>query len=453
MLSEVKKENTEQKEVKNIGYVSFDASIKIHQSGRYTNTKTSKTGYGGINGYIRHIDRGTDRKNGCEVQHGNPDINSDFTLQNESYYKDCNGNWQGTDQSKDMVHAIESRIDYARKHGARISRKGQNDTVVVRPLVVQLDRDVIAEHENTWVWDVTEVLEDMFNEDNIVGFSIHRDETNVHMHVAFVPCHEKEKDGNIACTLSQSQFFRNPKQLAAMHRKIRKSLKSKGYDVEQENKPIDEQLAGYYDKQGVWHQQGLTPEQLKQLTDKEILLRMEEISMNLKKEELDRLEEAMKQMQLAAKTKQAELENERQELSKQQTVLEDERSTVQVQAQELLQEKAAVQQMKKEATEMLEKALSTADVCNTILSDEKNLNKKFMEFLEREDKRTNRRGRDFVEAMYKKFQKERRESLSPWQMEMLRERQLRMAQREIKTHSDFTPNVISADASPTYDFI
>lgn len=433
--------------------MSFDASIKIHQSGRYTSTKTSKTGYGGINGYIRHIDRSTDRKNGCEVQHGNPDINPDFTLQNESYYKDCNGNWQGTDQSKDMVHAIESRIDYARKHGARISKKGQNDTVVVRPLVVQLDSDAIAKHENTWVWDVTEVLEDMFDKDNIVGFSIHRDETNVHMHVAFVPCHEKEKDGNIKCTLSQSQFFRNPKQLAAMHRNIRKSLKSKGYDVEQENKPIDEQLAGYYDKQGVWHQQGLTPEQLKELTDKELTLRMEEIGINLRKNELDRLEKAMKDMQAAAKAKQAELEKERRELSKQQTALSNDRETVQTQMQALIEEKAAMQQMKKEAEEMLEKALSTADVCNTILSDEKSLNEKFMEFLEREDKRTNRRGREFVEVMYKRFQKERRESMSPWQLEMLRERQLRIAQGNIRTNSDFTPSIISSDAASTYDFI
>ena len=47
-------------------------------------------GWGGIYGYIRHIDRGTDRRNGCEVQHSNPDINPDYTLENESFYKDQN---------------------------------------------------------------------------------------------------------------------------------------------------------------------------------------------------------------------------------------------------------------------------------------------------------------------------------------------------------------------------
>ena len=51
-----------------MGYLSFDASVKIHQSGRFTSTKTDKTGFGGIDGYIRHIDRGTDKKNGCEAE-------------------------------------------------------------------------------------------------------------------------------------------------------------------------------------------------------------------------------------------------------------------------------------------------------------------------------------------------------------------------------------------------
>ena len=71
-----------------MGYLSFDASVKIHQSGRYASTKTNKGGNGGISGYLRHIDRGTARKCGCEVQHSNTNINPQMTLQNESYYKD-----------------------------------------------------------------------------------------------------------------------------------------------------------------------------------------------------------------------------------------------------------------------------------------------------------------------------------------------------------------------------
>lgn len=194
-----------------IGYLSFDASVKIKSSGRFASTKTNKTGFGGVAGYIRHIDRGTDRKNGCEVGHSNPDINPDFTLENESYYKDRGGVWQETEKSKDMLDAVNRRIEYAKEHGARIYTGGKNDTVIVRPLVLQLDGDVVAEHEDTWAWDVIGILEEQFGKENITGFSIHKDETNVHLHAAFVPCYETEKDGKTKAVLSQTKFFRNPK--------------------------------------------------------------------------------------------------------------------------------------------------------------------------------------------------------------------------------------------------
>jgi len=108
--------NRTERQVTTIGYLSFDASVKIHRSGRYASTKTNKTGYGGIEGYIRHIDRETDRRNGCEVNHTNLDINADLTLENESYYRNEKGNWERTVQSKDMVEAVNMRISYAKQH-------------------------------------------------------------------------------------------------------------------------------------------------------------------------------------------------------------------------------------------------------------------------------------------------------------------------------------------------
>lgn len=45
-----------------------------------------------------------------------------------------------------MVDAINRRVEYAKEHGARIATKGKNDTVIVRPLVVQLDSDSIIFH-------------------------------------------------------------------------------------------------------------------------------------------------------------------------------------------------------------------------------------------------------------------------------------------------------------------
>lgn len=358
-------------EVVKIGYLSFDASVKIHYSGKYTSTKTSKSGKMGIAGYIRHIDRSTDKMNGCEVQHSNPDINSDLTLENESYYKDSNGEWQRTSHSKDMVNAINRRIEYAKEHGARISTKGKNDTVIVRPLVLQMGNNSITGHENTWMWDLIGILEEEFGTDNITGFSIHKDETNPHIHVCFVPCHESEKNGKLKCTISQTKFFHNPKQLAGLHRKFRKKLLDKGYDLELENKPIEEVLACYYDKDGKFHQQGLTPDMLKRLSNKEIQLRMEMIRMRIREKDLDILEKNIREMKVQRMEENAE-------------------------------------NTKREAEEMFEKAASITEICNQILSEEKHLNAKFLEFLKREDERTGRHTHDAVVNWFKRFQNERK---------------------------------------------
>lgn len=422
-----------------IGYLSFDASVKIKSSGKFTCTKTSKTGYGGIAGYIRHIDRSTDKRNGVEVGHSNPDINPDFTLLNESYFKNDNGIWQETQNSGDMLNAINKRIDYAKANGARIYTGGKNDTVLVRPLVVQLDNESIAGHENTWMWDVIEILEQQFDKDNIRGFSTHRDETSIHIHVAFVPCHESEKNGKKKCVISQTKFFKNPKQLAGIHKTIRKSLIDKGYEIELENKPIDEMLAGYTDKDGVFHQQGLTPEQLKQLSEKEIKLKIGEIEMNIRKSELDKLELLAADVMAKAKAGQQEIEKEREILSVQQTALDNDRATVQAQTQALIAEKVSVEKMKEEVC-------SIAEICNQILSDEKNLNAKFLEFLGRESKRTGKPFQKLVEDLYKRFQEDRRNSVSDWQMEMHNMRNERL---QGKSDTSYIPDIIDIGGTKT----
>ena len=415
-----------------MGYLSFDASIKIHKSGVYTSTKTRKTGFGGISGYIRHIDRGTDRKNNCEVNHSNPDIRPDFTLENESYYKDSNGVWQRTDTSNDMLDSVNRRIEYAKEHGARIASKGKNDTVIARPLVVQLDSDAIVQHNDTWVWDVMSIIEEMFGKENIIGFSIHKDETNVHVHIIFVPCYEKKKsNGEIKCTISQTAFFKNPRQLASMHKQIRKELKNKGYDIEQENKPIEEFLAYYVDKNGEIHQQGLTPDQLKELTNRKNQLTEKEKQIMLDREELDTLARAMADVQAKAQAAQENLENNMKIFECQQEDFQKEKANLQTQMKSLIEEKNAIKKLKSEADGMLEKAYSVSDVCQKVLAKEHTLNKDFLDFLDRLGQKNNKQYRSTVEKLYKMFDEERRTVTSPWSEELDEIRRERNRQRTV----------------------
>lgn len=405
--------------MKKIGYLSFDASVKIHESGRYASTKTSKTGYGGIEGYIRHIDRETDRRNGCEVNHTNLDINAELTLENESFFRNELGLWEKTQQSKDMSGAVKRRIQYAKEHGARIAKVGKNDTVIARPIVIQMDTEMIENHRDYWYWDVIEILEGMFGENNIVGFSIHRDETNVHVHVIFVPCMEKKKDnGKVKCAISQTKFFRNPKELAGMHRKMRKALNEKGYDIQQENKPIEQQLAGYYDKNGEWHQQGLTPDQLKELSQRKEQLQKEEEKLRIEQYKVDELARLMKEVQKKAVETHEQLENNMKVFECQQADFEQEKANLQTQMKALVEERSAVKKMRADADGMLQKSYKVADICRHVLQQENMMEDDFLDFLDRESQRRNKPVRQTFENLYKKFDMERRAKLSPYANEL-----------------------------------
>lgn len=405
--------------MKKIGYLSFDASVKIHESGRYASTKTSKTGYGGIEGYIRHIDRETDRRNGCEVNHTNLDINAELTLENESFFRNELGLWEKTQQSKDMSGAVKRRIQYAKEHGARITKVGKNDTVIARPIVIQMDTEMIENHRDYWYWDVIEILEGMFGENNIVGFSIHRDETNVHVHVIFVPCMEKKKDnGKVKCAISQTKFFRNPKELAGMHRKMRKALNEKGYDIQQENKPIEQQLAGYYDKNGEWHQQGLTPDQLKELSQRKEQLQKEEEKLRIEQYKVDELARLMKEVQEKAVETHEQLADNMGVFECQQADFEQEKANLQTQMKALVEERNAVKKMRADADGMLQKSYKVADICRSVLQQENMMEDDFLDFLDRESQRRNKPVRQTFENLYKKFDMERRAKLSPYANEL-----------------------------------
>ena len=311
-----------------------------------------------------------------------------------------------------MANSINQRIQYAKEHGARISTKGQNDTVIARPLILQLDEESIQGHEDTWAWDLIQILEDMFGKENVLGFSIHKDETNVHIHVLFVPCYEEKKtNGKVKCTLSQTKFFRNPKQLAGMHKHIRKELLDKDYKIEKDNKPIEQQLAGYYDKHGVWHQQGLTPDQLKAITNRHKELDEKEREIMLSKHELDILSQAMADVQEKAQATQENLENNMRIFECQQTDFENEKANLKTQMQAVLEEKEKLDKIRKSTNDMLERVYSVSDVCKKILQEEHTLNKDFLDFLDRLGQKNNIPLRERVEQLFKKFDKERRELL------------------------------------------
>ena len=90
-----------------------------------------------------------------------------MTLENESFFRNELGVWKKTVQSEDMSGAVKRRIQIPKEHGARIAKVGKNDTVIARPIVIQMDTEMIENHRDYWYWDVIEILEGMFGENNI----------------------------------------------------------------------------------------------------------------------------------------------------------------------------------------------------------------------------------------------------------------------------------------------
>lgn len=79
--------------------------------------------------------------------------------------------------------------------------------MIVRPLVVQLDKVTTSEHKN-WTFDIIRILEKEFGTNNITGFSVHKDETNPHLHISFIPCNETEKTEKSNARFHKLNFIR-----------------------------------------------------------------------------------------------------------------------------------------------------------------------------------------------------------------------------------------------------
>ena len=123
----------------------------------------------------------------------------------------------------------------------------------------------------------------------------------------------------------------------------------------------------------------------------------------------------------------------KEELEKERISVENDKATVQAQLQAVAIKEMEVQKRETEVAEILE-------ICNQIVSDEKNLNAKFLEFLDRESKRTGKRIRENVEKLYKRFQNERKKNVSDWQLELLRLRNERLKHGD--TTTDYCPDII-----------
>ena len=191
--------------------LSFDASLKIKKNN--------------VKGLLNHMFRDiTD----TFINHSNETIDADLTCNNQSLYynqeKQC---FEKCTDISQIENSLKQRL-------STVKKPLRKDAVICRGIILQLDpqwyEDNGYDPENTTNADMVQWACETFGEQNIIGLSIHEDETNPHIHILFAPVTE---DGR----LSQKDWFKNPASLRQMHEDFKKHMKQKGYDISFDKQP------------------------------------------------------------------------------------------------------------------------------------------------------------------------------------------------------------------------
>lgn len=225
-----------------MSYLSCDMSFKMSANG--SQHQTNKQGrslnrgpennHKGIKGYFQYLAREIDVKNGDPIYGYHKSIDASRTTQNQTFVRVYGKGYFPVKSADELYSAYERRIDDVEVkrclNGKNVTLKGKKalrgNSCVLRTIVIQAEG-----HEDTrFFYDAVVQLGNKIGKENIIGFSIHRDETSTHCHVLVVPVKEH--------SLDQAKVLpKNGKETKEFHVDMRRRMKKKYKDISLENKP------------------------------------------------------------------------------------------------------------------------------------------------------------------------------------------------------------------------
>ncbi len=200
--------------------LSMDASLKAKKEN--------------LKGIINHHFRDVLEQNGIHLEHKNENIDPTRTSQNMSMYFDQNKQtFLPCTDTNQILESLNTRL-------ATVKKPLRADAVLCRNLILQLDPDYYKtatkkEQENSY-FAMLGWATKTFGKQNMVGVSIHRDETHFHIHVMFTPVTSNGR-------LSQKDWFPNPASLREMHADFRTDMTNKGYNINMNKQPSRKHLS------------------------------------------------------------------------------------------------------------------------------------------------------------------------------------------------------------------
>lgn len=215
---------------------TFDASHKVKASGTHATN------------FVRHIARDADQAAGFTFKQRNANIDASRTSMNITMVNNGQGGFRRPEVTEETVVEggfIKTKkrppsaefTDYLDARLATVKRKIKADAVAMRPMILQLDPTWFDDHCPDWrengLNDQARALierqldwaADEFGQENLLGYSVHLDETSPQLQLLFTPVTE---DGR----LSQKDFFKGPGDLQRQHKAHRQALADAWYDVE-----------------------------------------------------------------------------------------------------------------------------------------------------------------------------------------------------------------------------
>lgn len=288
-------------------------------------------GSGGALGH--HIDR-TEGKE-YSYKHSDPslkDLNQNFELNKYS--------------SMPLQKAISERI----KDGYTSKRKINDNAVTHLKIVLTGSHEKMKEIEgnskklNSWIVENKKFLEEKYGKENIVRFTLHRDERTPHLHAVVVPL---TADGR----LSAFEVIGNKKDLKSLQNHYAEKMNPFGLERGRENTGIKhEDAKAYYARM----------EQANDIANKTKIKADKNLLGVYKSESVEELEKSLKTLKMALKSKDLEIEAKDRrikETAERNQALKQGKDTIKSNYTKLISDEKLYQQERTKAIEQIRKDL------------------------------------------------------------------------------------------------
>ena len=231
-----------------------------------------------------------------------------FNHYNRDKEKDCNRSNQDIDKSKthenyNLMQREETPQEYFKSRLNQLYKIDRTDVKVMCDWVVTLPKDFNGSPREFFT-HVTDFLNTRYGAENCIGAFVHEDEKQPHLHYSFIPVSKDENPAHEQAEKVCAKEVLTRKDLRTFHDDLQEHLRERMPD------------------RNINVVTGITKEQGRNMTTKELKLQTQLERVNKKERELNECQQRLNQKEERLKTKQRDNLKRQKELDKEKSILE-----------------------------------------------------------------------------------------------------------------------------------